>query len=161
MNRRPTNRPHRPTNPTNPSEPLPAKILEHLETLKVPFSREQLDHVLHQAEQHSWSYLELLEAFLGPPAQRRRERSVERRIREAHFPGIHTLEHFDWAFNAAAIDRLQIEELATGDFIRRKDNFRTPDIRLRVFERLVGPNRQLQAEAGTGEFGSEGVEFRA
>jgi DNA replication protein DnaC len=32
------------------------------------------------------------------------------------------LEQFDWAFNAAAIDRLQIEELATGDFIRRKDN---------------------------------------
>jgi len=47
---------------------------------------------------------------------------VERRIREAHFPGTHTLEQFDWAFNAAAIDRLQIEELATGDFIRRKDN---------------------------------------
>lgn len=23
--------------------------------------------------------------------------------------------------------------------------FRTPDIRLRIFERLVGPNRQLQA----------------
>lgn len=42
----------------------------------------------------------------------------ERRIREAHFPGTHTLEHFDWAFNAAAIERLQIEELATGDFIR-------------------------------------------
>ena len=98
------------------------KILEHLEALKISFSRDQLDQVLHQAEQNSWSYLELLEAFLSPPAQTRRERSVERRIREAHFPGTHTLEQFDWAFNAAAIDRLQIEELATGDFIRRKDN---------------------------------------
>jgi len=126
MTPRPSHRHNRPANrpnqPTNPSETLPTKILEHLEALKVSFSREQLDHVLHQAEQHSWSYLELLEAFLRPPAQSRRERSVERRIREAHFPGTHTLEQFDWAFNAAAIDRLQIEELATGDFIRRKDN---------------------------------------
>lgn len=119
MKPRPTNHPHR---PTNPSETLPAQILEHLAALKVSFSREQLDHVLHQAEQHSWSYLELLEAFLNPPSQSRRERSVEHRIRAARFPGTHTLEQFDWAFNAAAIDRLQIEELATGDFIRRKDN---------------------------------------
>jgi DNA replication protein DnaC len=101
---------------------LPEKILGHLETLKVSCSPEQLDHVLHQAEQNSWSYLEFLEAFLSQPAQSRRERSVERRIRDAHFPGTHTLEQFDWAFNAAAIDRVQIEELATGDFIRRKDN---------------------------------------
>jgi len=33
-----------------------------------------------------------------------------------------TLESFDWEFNAQAIDRVQIEELATGDFIGRKDN---------------------------------------
>ena len=89
--------------------------------MKISFSRDQLDQVLHQAEQNSWSYLELLEAFLRSPAQTRRERSVERRIREAHFPGTHTLEQFDWAFNAAAIDRLQIEELATGDFICLKE----------------------------------------
>ncbi len=40
-------------------------------------------------------------------------------------------------------------------------NFRTPDIRLKPFERFVGPDRQLQAESGTGEFGAQGVEFRA
>ena len=47
---RPTNRPSR---STNPSETLPAKILEHLEALNVAYSREQLDHVLHQAEQNA------------------------------------------------------------------------------------------------------------
>lgn len=101
---------------------MPEKILEHIETLKLPIQREELDRVLHQAEQNSWSHLQLLEAFLSQPAASRRERSVERRIRAARFPGTHTLEQFDWTFNAAAIDRAQIEELASGDFIRRKDN---------------------------------------
>jgi DNA replication protein DnaC len=119
MTTRPTRRHKRPTNPV---ETLPAKILEHLDTLKISFSREQLDRVLREAEEKSWSYLELLEAFLSQPAQSRRERSVERRLREAHFPESYTLEQFDWAFNAAVIDRVQMEELATGDFIRRKDN---------------------------------------
>jgi DNA replication protein DnaC len=33
-----------------------------------------------------------------------------------------SLEGFDWAFNVQAIDRIQIEALATGEFIRRGDN---------------------------------------
>ncbi len=33
-----------------------------------------------------------------------------------------TLEGFDWPFNAKAINRTQIETLATGEFIRRGDN---------------------------------------
>jgi len=78
---------------------------------------------LHQAENHSRSYLEFLEGLLSPPAEGRRQRALERRIREARFPGMKTLEDFDWQFNAQAIDRQQIEELATGDFIRRGDNF--------------------------------------
>ena len=38
---------------------------------------------------------------------------------------------------------------------------RTPDMRLSLFERLMGLDRQLQAEAGPGEFGSQGVELGA
>ena len=44
------------------------------------------------------------------------------RIREACFAESRTLEGFDWKFNPKAFDRLQIEELATGDFIRRRAN---------------------------------------
>ena len=35
---------------------------------------------------------------------------------------MHTLADFDWDFNAKAINRTQIEELATAAFIGRKDN---------------------------------------
>ncbi len=85
-------------------------------------TQSELDDILRQAEQGSWSHLELLERLLGEPARRKRERIIERRIREARFVMGATLESFDWEFNARAIDRVQIEELATGDFIGRKDN---------------------------------------
>ena len=46
---------------------------------------------------------------------------MERRIRDAHFKERKTLETFDWKFNPQ-IDRVQIEELATADFIVRRSN---------------------------------------
>ena len=80
---------------------------------------EQLRRVLREAEQGGWSHLQLLDRLFAEPAARKHERSVARRIRDAYFPENKTLESFDWAFNAQAIDRVQMEELATGEFIRR------------------------------------------
>lgn len=107
---------------TNPREDPRRKILEHLATLSIVMTQEELDDVLRQAEQASWFHVELLERLLGEHAQGKRQRTVERRIREARFVMGKTLESFDWEFNAQAIDRVQIEALATGDFIGRKDN---------------------------------------
>jgi hypothetical protein len=64
---------------------------------------------------------------------------MERRIREACFREVRLLEDFDWEFNAGAIDRVQIEQLATGEFIRRGDN---PVV---VGQRGVGKSRLVQA----------------
>ena len=88
----------------------------------MPLSGEQLDQVLRTAEQQGLSHLEFLQRLVGTQAQQRRERAVERRIREACFREVQLLEDFDWEFNAAAIDRARIEQLATGEFVRRGDN---------------------------------------
>ena len=53
---------------------------------------------------------------------RNAEESLRRRIREAHFVENKTLEGFDWNFNPKIFDPVQMEELATGDFIRRGTN---------------------------------------
>ena len=84
-------------------------------------AEDQFDDVLREAEQCSWSYLELLDRLFGRQAGQKRERIIQRRIRDAHFAANKTLEGFDWKFNAHEIDRAEIEELATGDFIRRGD----------------------------------------
>ena len=75
-----------------------------------------------RAEKESLSHLHFLDLLLGAQADARRERAVARRIREARFAETKTLEGFDWQFNPKAFDRVQIEELATGDFIRRHNN---------------------------------------
>jgi DNA replication protein DnaC len=49
-------------------------------------------------------------------------RSTERRVQNAKFREPAALEAFDWKFNTQFLDRVQMEELATGDFIRRCDN---------------------------------------
>ena len=107
---------------TKASPDLRGLVLEYLRTLRILLSADDLDATLAQAEKQRWSALEFLTHLLGPQADLRRQRAIERRIREARFREPVSLEGFDWAFNAQSIDRLQIEALATADFIRRGDN---------------------------------------
>jgi DNA replication protein DnaC len=96
--------------------------LSHCSTLGIPLEPAALDEVLSKAEKENLSHLRFLDLLLGAQAHARRERGVARRIREAHFAEEKTLEGFNWQFNPEAFDRVQIEELATGDFIRRRAN---------------------------------------
>ena len=108
--------------PKPKADELHKRILEYCQTLAcrwiattwTAFSVKPSESIFH-----TWNWSECL---LAGPAQRRRERSTELRIQNAKFREPATLEAFDWAFNAQFIDRVQMEELATGDFIRRRDN---------------------------------------
>jgi DNA replication protein DnaC len=97
-------------------------VLADCAALKVPLRAEQLDALLSRADQEGLSHLEFAHRLLSEQADQRRERSIAHRIREARFRDPHTLATFDWQFNAAAISRTQIEELATADFVRHRDN---------------------------------------
>jgi DNA replication protein DnaC len=101
---------------------LHQKILEDFQALGIPLRPEQLDVVLERAESEGMSHLEFLRVLLGEQADGRRERRIARRIREAGFAESKTLIDFDWQFNAAVIDRVQIEALAAGEFIGRRQN---------------------------------------
>jgi DNA replication protein DnaC len=96
--------------------------LSHCTTLGIPLEAVALDELLSKAEKENLSHLHFLDLLLGAQADGRRERAVARRIREAHFADSKTLEGFNWQFNPKAFDRVQIEELASGDFIRRRNN---------------------------------------
>jgi len=110
-----------------------------LAALKVPLTEAQLDAVLARAEHGGLSHLEFVQALLGEQAQQRRERAIARRIKEAGFHEVCTLADFDWDFNAQAINRTQIEELATGAFIGRRDNL------VLVGQSGVGKSRIIQS----------------
>jgi DNA replication protein DnaC len=115
------------------------RCLNHFQILGIPLAPEALDAVLLSAEKEALSHLQFLDLLLGQQAGARRERSTERRIGAAHFPERKTLESFDWKFNAPAIDRIQIEELASGDFIRRGSNL------ILVGQSGVGKSHLIQA----------------
>src|SRR3989475_7543109 len=122
--------------------PAPAAFrdlcLSHFKTLKIPTTPTDLDSVLDRADKESPSHLKFLDLLLGQQAASRRDRSVERRIREAEFEERKLLEPFDWKFNPQ-IARLQIEELASGDFIRRQSNL------IVVGQAGVGKSHLIQA----------------
>lgn len=90
-------------------------------TLRIPVTADQLDAVLKIAQDQGLSHLDFLHRLLNEQAGLRRERSLQRRIKEARFRDLKPLSDFDWNFNPA-IKRTQIETLATCDFVRRSQN---------------------------------------
>ena len=128
----------RPTTPT-PTEAAPEESLRTSRHCAVPLRSEQLDAVLARAESEGMSHLEFLRALIGEQADQRRERSIAYRIRDACFAESKTLADFDWLFNAGAIDRVQIETLAEGEFIGRKQNL------VMVGQSGVGKSHIIQA----------------
>jgi DNA replication protein DnaC len=139
---------------TKPGKPTPAtngattrtsgpdlreRLLADFAVLKVPLTVAQLDAVLARAERAGMSHLEFVQALIAEQAQHHRERAIARRIKDACFRDLYTLADFDWDFNAKAINRTQIEELATGAFIGRQDNL------VMVGQSGVGKSRMIQS----------------
>jgi DNA replication protein DnaC len=107
---------------TTTTDQLRERCQSHFLALRIPVEPAALDELLARAEKESLSHLRFLDLLLGAQADARRERTVARRIRDAHFAESKTLEGFNWEFNPKAFDRVQIDELATGEFIRRHTN---------------------------------------
>lgn len=85
-------------------------------------TEEQLDHFLKQYSQASLSISELLTKFLEGPASTSQESAIQSRIKRAAFPTEATLESYDWARNPKSIRKETFLELASGQFIQRKEN---------------------------------------
>lgn len=66
-------------------------------------------------------YLEFLERLLNDELESRSNKSVQKRMRSAHFPVVKTLEEFDFSFQPK-IDAKQIKSLASCDFIAKHEN---------------------------------------
>jgi DNA replication protein DnaC len=111
------------TSPTKPAATPNRRdqILADFTTLRLPVTADQLDAALKHAQDAGLSHLDFLHRLLADQASLRRQRRIERLIKQARFREALPLSTFDWSFNPT-IPRLQIETLAQGDFIRRKQN---------------------------------------
>jgi DNA replication protein DnaC len=92
-----------------------------LRRLKLPTVLRDYRECARQARETGDSYESFLLAVASRELERRQQRHLERRLQEARFPVLKTLESTDlkkWP----GLDALQVRQYATGEFISRKEN---------------------------------------
>ena len=92
-----------------------------LRQLRLSGMAETLTVRTQQARAESLGPHDFLGLLVHDELQRRRDRLIERRIKEAGFRDHKSLDPFNWSFNPG-IDRALIFELATGRFIEQHDD---------------------------------------
>lgn len=98
------------------------ELLEkQLKYLRLDFILENYDKLATLAEAKKWSHTDYLSELVATEAKSKNDRSIERRIRLAHFPQIKTLEQFKWTW-PKKINKAQIQNLFRLKFIEEKAN---------------------------------------
>ena len=97
------------------------RLEEHLKYLKLPFIREHCQTLATQAAEKQLPHIDYLEKLADGEAALRRDRSIQRRIQQARFPVIKTLDQFNWSW-PKKVNRLQVKNLFRLQFIPDKAN---------------------------------------
>ena len=103
------------------SPATPERVQEQLTYLKLPFIREHFEPLAKEAAQAHWGHVDYLAGLVEGEALDRQQRAIVRRIRQARFPVIKTLESFQWTW-PRKINRLQVQNLFRLKFIEDKAN---------------------------------------
>lgn len=81
-------------------------IAEYLKALKLPAFATEYQGLARQARDGGWDYEDFLRELLEVELHSREERTAKRRLKEARFPDLKTLEQIDWeAFCRASPSR--------------------------------------------------------
>jgi len=106
---------------TSKKPPTTEQLDAQLAALKLLFIGEHYASLAKEAAREHWGYVEFLARLIAGEALLRQERSIQRRIHQARFPVIKTLEQFQWSW-PRKINRLQVQELFRLRFIEDKAN---------------------------------------
>jgi DNA replication protein DnaC len=110
----------------------------HLDYLRLGYLKNNCRPLMAEAAAKHWSHLDYLGRLIEGEAAARQDRAIARRIKEARFPVIKTLESFRWEW-PKKINRLQIQDLFRLRFIEEKANV--------IFLGLVGLGKTHLATA--------------
>jgi DNA replication protein DnaC len=94
-------------------------LQSHLKKLNLTGMVDTLDIRVDQAQQEHLGYLDFLEFLLQDELERRSQRGLERRIKQAYFEEVKTLSDFDFTYNPQ-IPAQRIRDLATCHFVEQK-----------------------------------------
>jgi len=97
-----------------------ANIRQYAKQLRLATIGGQFAQVAEQAIRQKQSHLSYLEALLGAEVEERDRNAVARRIKEAHFPKVKTLEEFTFS-DAPHIPVALVRNLAEGGYLNRSE----------------------------------------
>ena len=97
-----------------------ATIRQYAKDLKLATVGGQFLTMAEEAVKQKHGHLSYLEALLGAEVEDRYQHGVARRITEAHFPKVKTLEDFAFS-DAPHLPAAQIRNLAEGGYLSRSE----------------------------------------
>ena len=100
---------------------LTHQLTAPLKQLRLSGILETLEARHRQAIEGKWTYIEFLARLLEDEVERRAQKQLALRVRRAAVNTTKTLEGFDFSVNPS-INRQQLLQLASGDYIRQKRN---------------------------------------
>ena len=96
-------------------------LSHHLKTLKLPTFLREYDKVARECAAEGVDHPRYLLRLAELELIERERRMVERRIREARFPAVKSLDSFDFAV-LPGLNKTLVRELARGEYITRREN---------------------------------------
>lgn len=91
-------------------------LKENLKALNLTHMSSSLASLVRQAQENGSSYEDLILALSEVELRMRAENRLKRKLREAKFPLLKTLEQFDYS-SAEALDKRLIRELESGEYL--------------------------------------------
>ncbi len=95
-------------------------IVEYAKQLQLPTLRRQFSRLAEEAAKQNQSHLSYLETLLESEAEERERNAIARRIQEAHFPKVKTLEEFEFG-KTPHVPAALIRNLADGGYLKRSE----------------------------------------
>ncbi len=92
-----------------------------LKSVRLSGMAEHLSVRLQEAKANDLPYDTFLQNLLDDELSRRRERLLDRRMKQARFPYLRSIDEFDFSFNPG-INKRSIRELSTTAFMTRQEN---------------------------------------
>jgi len=94
---------------------------QRLTYLQLPFTRDNYAAFAQEAAAKHGDHIQFLDSLVQGESDQRRQRVIQRRIKEARFPVLKTLEQFRWDW-PKKINRLAVQNLFRLGFIKDKAN---------------------------------------
>jgi DNA replication protein DnaC len=108
--------------PTGTTSGTPQVLLaHHLKQLKLPTVLREYDKVARECARDGVDHARYLLRLVELELIERERRTVERRIREARFPAVKSLDSFDFAA-IPSLNKMLVLELARGEYVARREN---------------------------------------